>query len=167
MFSTLTSSVHLSHNWILRCSLPLFVSHHSILSLPRDSLPPYIMSRQSYLVIISNFRGKLVWKKNHHHQVYYFQAIYMKDSTPLRTYDIRSITFLPSSEYSSALRTIRLISSSNSRPFSAVIVIFAALPVPLSSVDTCKIPFASTSNKTLIYGTPCETGGIPLSSNFI
>ena len=60
---------------------------------------------------------------------------------------------------------MRSISSSDKRPFSAVIVIFSALPVPLSSADTCKIPLASTSKVTSICGTPRGAGGIPVNSN--
>ena len=57
------------------------------------------------------------------------------------------------------------MSSSDRRPFSAVIVIFSALPVPLSSALTCRIPFASISKVTSIWGTPRGAGGMPVSSN--
>mmetsp|Transcript_13532 Transcript_13532/g.15948 ORF Transcript_13532/g.15948 Transcript_13532/m.15948 type:complete len:293 (-) Transcript_13532:962-1840(-) len=94
-----------------------------------------------------------------------FFKLYTKDSRPLRA-SMRSLTSLSSSANSSASRTMRSMSSSDKRPFSAVIVIFSALPVPLSSAETCKIPFASTSNDTSICGTPRGAGGIPVSSNF-
>jgi len=38
--------------------------------------------------------------------------------------------------------------------------------VPLSYADTYKIPLASISKVTSIYGVPLEAGGIPLKSNF-
>mmetsp|Transcript_24690 Transcript_24690/g.49102 ORF Transcript_24690/g.49102 Transcript_24690/m.49102 type:complete len:233 (-) Transcript_24690:1042-1740(-) len=66
---------------------------------------------------------------------------------------------------SSASFTIRSISSSLSRPFSLVMVIFCSAPVPLSTAPTDRIPLASTSNATSICGTPLGAGGIPLSSN--
>ena len=62
-------------------------------------------------------------------------------------------------------RTMRSMSSSDRRPFSAVIVIFSALPVPLSSADTWRMPFASISKVTSIWGTPRGAGGMPVSSN--
>jgi len=52
-----------------------------------------------------------------------------------------------------------------SLPLSLVIVIFSDLPVPLSAADTCKIPLASISKVTSIYGTPLAAGGIPVKSN--
>ncbi|CAH0363935.1 unnamed protein product [Pelagomonas calceolata] len=91
-------------------------------------------------------------------------ALYRYDSRPLRA-SMRSLTFLSSSAYSSASRTMRSMSSSDRRPFSAVIVIFSALPVPLSSALTCRIPFASISKVTSIWGTPRGAGGMPVSSN--
>ena len=60
---------------------------------------------------------------------------------------------------------MRSMSSSDRRPFSAVIVIFSALPVPLSSADTWRMPFASISKVTSIWGTPRGAGGMPVSSN--
>jgi len=44
-------------------------------------------------------------------------------------------------------------------------VIFSDLPVPLSAALTYKIPFASISKVTSIYGTPLAAGGIPVKSN--
>lgn len=38
--------------------------------------------------------------------------------------------------------------------------------MPLSYADTYKIPLASISKVTSIYGVPLEAGGIPLKSNF-
>mmetsp|Transcript_27246 Transcript_27246/g.83987 ORF Transcript_27246/g.83987 Transcript_27246/m.83987 type:complete len:250 (+) Transcript_27246:136-885(+) len=93
-----------------------------------------------------------------------FFMLYRYDSRPFRA-SMRSLTFLSSSAYSSASRTMRSMSSSDSRPFSAVIVIFSALPVPLSSADTCRMPFASISNVTSICGTPRGAGGMDVSSN--
>lgn len=48
---------------------------------------------------------------------------------------------------------------------SAVMVIFSALPVPLSCADTWRMPFASISKVTSIWGTPRGAGGRPVSSN--
>merc|ERR1740117_2902674 len=73
-------------------------------------------------------------------------------SRPLRL-STRSFIFLSSSAYSSASWTMRSISSSDKRPFSAVIVIFSAFPVPLSSAPTWRIPFASISKVTSICAT--------------
>mmetsp|Transcript_31021 Transcript_31021/g.90748 ORF Transcript_31021/g.90748 Transcript_31021/m.90748 type:complete len:302 (-) Transcript_31021:81-986(-) len=78
---------------------------------------------------------------------------------------MRSLTFLSSSAYCSASWTMRSISSSDRRPFSAVMVIFSALPVPLSSALTWRMPLASTSKETSIWGTPRGAGGRPVSSN--
>ena len=64
-----------------------------------------------------------------------FFKLYRYDSKPLRAL-IRPWTFLSSSANSSASRTMRSISSSDNRPLSAVMVIFSALPVPLSAADT-------------------------------
>ena len=61
--------------------------------------------------------------------------------------------------------TMRSISSADRRPFSAVMVIFSDLPVPLSSAATCRMPLASISNVTSICGTPRGAGGMPVSSN--
>jgi hypothetical protein len=44
----------------------------------------------------------------------------------------------------------------------AVIVIFASLEVPKSLAVTFRIPFASISNVTSIWGTPLGAGGIPV-----
>ncbi|RNA39294.1 hypothetical protein BpHYR1_005079 [Brachionus plicatilis] len=50
-------------------------------------------------------------------------------------------------------------------PLSLVIVILFDLLVDLSMADTFKIPLASMSNVTSIWGTPRGAGGIPDSSN--
>jgi len=78
---------------------------------------------------------------------------------------IFSLANLSYSANSSASFNICSISSFESLPLSLVIVIFSALPVPLSYADTYNIPFASISKVTSIYGTPLEAGGIPLKSN--
>ena len=44
-------------------------------------------------------------------------------------------------------------------------VILFYLPVPLSTADTFKIPLASISKVTSIYGTPLAAGGIPSRLN--
>jgi len=47
-----------------------------------------------------------------------------------------------------------------------VITIFSDFPVPLSYAPTAKIPLASISKVTSIYGTPQAAGVIPVTSNF-
>merc|ERR1719258_333723 len=64
---------------------------------------------------------------------------------------LRQLVFLRNS---SASRIIFSISSSVNRPLSFVIVIFSALPVPLSSAPTLRIPFESISKVTSICGWP-------------
>ena len=51
--------------------------------------------------------------------------------------------------------------SSLLKPLPASILIFCSLPVPLSFACTLKIPFASISKVTSIWGTPLGAGGIP------
>mmetsp|Transcript_22411 Transcript_22411/g.42738 ORF Transcript_22411/g.42738 Transcript_22411/m.42738 type:complete len:337 (-) Transcript_22411:604-1614(-) len=60
---------------------------------------------------------------------------------------------------------MRSISSLERRPLSLVMVILFFWPVVLSSADTLRIPLASMSKHTLIWGTPRGAGGIPDSSN--
>ncbi|RNA41109.1 hypothetical protein BpHYR1_008036 [Brachionus plicatilis] len=67
--------------------------------------------------------------------------------------------------YFSASLTMRSISSLLNLPLSLVIVILLVLPVDLSAADTFKIPLASMSNVTSIWGTPRGAGGMPDSSN--
>ena len=43
--------------------------------------------------------------------------------------------------------------------------IFSDFPVPFSKAETYKIPLASTSKVTSIYGVPLGAGGIPVRSN--
>merc|ERR1712216_680473 len=70
-----------------------------------------------------------------------------------------------SSSYSLASCTMRSISSCERRPLSLVMVIFSALPVPLSSAETWRMPLASISKVTSICGTPRGAGGRFESSN--
>jgi hypothetical protein len=51
------------------------------------------------------------------------------------------------------------------RPLSLVMVILLLLPVPFSMADTLRMPLASMSKVTLIWGTPRGAGGMPDSSN--
>mmetsp|Transcript_11627 Transcript_11627/g.29822 ORF Transcript_11627/g.29822 Transcript_11627/m.29822 type:complete len:349 (+) Transcript_11627:402-1448(+) len=78
---------------------------------------------------------------------------------------MRSFAIRSSSAYSSASATMRSISSLLKRPLSLVMVIFSLFPLPLSSALTLKMPFASTSKVTSIWGTPRGAGGIPWRSN--
>lgn len=79
---------------------------------------------------------------------------------------ILSLAVLSYSANSSASFNIYSISSFDNLPLSLVITIFSYLPVPLSSPETYKIPLASISNVTSIYGTPLGAYGIPVISNY-
>ena len=70
-----------------------------------------------------------------------------------------SFFFLSSSAWPSASSCIFLISSSDIDVVDWI-VIFWSFPVPISFAVTFKIPFASMSNLTLIWGTPLGAGGI-------
>ncbi|ETE67606.1 hypothetical protein L345_06605, partial [Ophiophagus hannah] len=50
-------------------------------------------------------------------------------------------------------------------PLSLVMVILFSLPVLLSTADTLRIPLASMSKVTSIWGTPRGAGGMPVNSN--
>merc|ERR1719507_262019 len=80
--------------------------------------------------------------------------------------EILSFCFSSSALYFSASLTILSISSLERRPLSLVMVILFCLPVDLSAADTFRIPFASMSKVTSIWGTPLGAGGIPVRSNF-
>mmetsp|Transcript_23246 Transcript_23246/g.25791 ORF Transcript_23246/g.25791 Transcript_23246/m.25791 type:complete len:226 (-) Transcript_23246:982-1659(-) len=56
---------------------------------------------------------------------------------------------------------MRSMSSLDRRPLSLVMVICCFLPVPFSSADTFRIPLASMSKVTSIWGTPRGAGGMP------
>ena len=70
-----------------------------------------------------------------------------------------SFFFLSSSAWPSASSCIFLISSSDIFVVDWI-VILASLPVPISFAVTFRMPFASMSNFTLIWGTPLGAGGI-------
>mmetsp|Transcript_1016 Transcript_1016/g.1724 ORF Transcript_1016/g.1724 Transcript_1016/m.1724 type:complete len:275 (+) Transcript_1016:696-1520(+) len=89
----------------------------------------------------------------------------MYDSQALRASTL-SANCLSCSRFSSSSLTMRSISSSDSRPFSALIVMSALFPLLRSFADTCRMPLASTLNVTSICGTPRGNGGMPLRSNF-
>mmetsp|Transcript_42712 Transcript_42712/g.89312 ORF Transcript_42712/g.89312 Transcript_42712/m.89312 type:complete len:238 (-) Transcript_42712:214-927(-) len=74
--------------------------------------------------------------------------------------------FLSCSAKASASRTIFSICFSLRRPLSFLIVIFSVLPVPFSSADTTRMPLASISNVTSIWGVPRGAGGMPVTSNW-
>jgi len=78
---------------------------------------------------------------------------------------IFSFATLSYSANSSASFNIFSISSLDNLPLSFVITIFSDFPVPLSYADTYKIPLASISKVTSIYGTPLGAGGIFVRSN--
>ena len=75
---------------------------------------------------------------------------------------IFSLILSSASLFASASLTIWSISDSDNPP-DACMVIFCSLPVPLSLADTLKIPLASISNVTSIWGTPLGAGGMPSS----
>jgi len=68
--------------------------------------------------------------------------------------------------YFSASLTNLSISSFDNLPLSLVMVILFDFPVDLSEAVTFKIPLASISKVTSIYGTPLGAGGIPSKLNF-
>jgi len=59
-----------------------------------------------------------------------------------------SICFLSSAAFASASLTIRWISASLSPEFALMVILFS-LPVALSLADTCRMPFASMSERDL------------------
>mmetsp|Transcript_44589 Transcript_44589/g.147812 ORF Transcript_44589/g.147812 Transcript_44589/m.147812 type:complete len:261 (+) Transcript_44589:1765-2547(+) len=69
------------------------------------------------------------------------------------------------SRFSSSSFTMRSISSSERRPFSARMVMSCFLPLDFSSAETVRIPFASTLKVTSICGMPRGIGGIAFRSN--
>mmetsp|Transcript_31350 Transcript_31350/g.91822 ORF Transcript_31350/g.91822 Transcript_31350/m.91822 type:complete len:209 (-) Transcript_31350:1227-1853(-) len=84
-----------------------------------------------------------------------------------------SISFLDSmtcrfcasaSALASASDTIRSMSSSD-RPPQDRMTMFCSFPVPLSLADTLRMPSASMSKATSIWGTPRGAGGRPTRSN--
>ncbi len=85
------------------------------------------------------------------------------ESAILRT-STSSFLFLSCSSNCFASLTIFLTSVSASL-VEAVIVIFCSLPVPRSFADTFRIPDASISNETSIWGIPRGAGGIPTRLN--
>jgi hypothetical protein len=65
----------------------------------------------------------------------------------------------------SASFNIYSISSLDNLPLSFVMTIFSVLLEALSVAPTYKIPLASISKVTSIYGTPLGEGAIPFKSN--
>merc|ERR1719433_1676035 len=80
--------------------------------------------------------------------------------------EILSFCLASSSLNFSASLTMRSISSLDRRPLSLVMVILFCLPVLLSQADTFRMPLASMSKVTSIWGTPRGAGGMPVRSNF-
>lgn len=64
--------------------------------------------------------------------------------------------------YLSASASIFSISSLDRRPLSFWMVIFSDFPVLLSLAETFRIPLASRSKVTSIFGIPRGAGGIPV-----
>ena len=75
-----------------------------------------------------------------------------------------SFALLSASAFASASCFIFSISSSD-KPEDASILMFCSFPVALSFADTFKIPFASISKVTSIWGTPLGAGGISANWN--
>merc|ERR1719319_1222653 len=82
----------------------------------------------------------------------------LRDST-------RDFNLASSSANFSASLIIFSMSSGVSLFWSFVMVIFSLLPVPLSSAETWRMPLASISKVTSIWGTPRGAGGMLLRSN--
>uniref|UniRef100_A0A1L8D730 Uncharacterized protein n=2 Tax=Nyssomyia neivai TaxID=330878 RepID=A0A1L8D730_9DIPT len=94
------------------------------------------------------------------------------DALRLKQYDSRaffelivSLCFSSSLLYFSASLTIRSISSLLRRPLSLVMVILFSLLVDFSRAVTLRMPLASMSKVTSIWGTPRGAGGMPDNSN--
>mmetsp|Transcript_16092 Transcript_16092/g.54675 ORF Transcript_16092/g.54675 Transcript_16092/m.54675 type:complete len:254 (+) Transcript_16092:71-832(+) len=92
------------------------------------------------------------------------RTLYRYDSSALRASTFSRLARSSSANCSASL-TMRWISSSLRRPLSPVMVIWWDLPEALSSAATCRMPLASTSKDTSIWGTPRGAGGMPVSSN--
>ncbi|PWU85987.1 hypothetical protein C4B63_137g32 [Trypanosoma cruzi] len=71
----------------------------------------------------------------------------------------------PADSYLAASDTMRSMSALLRRPLSFVMTIWLRLPVPFSSADTFRMPLASRSKVTSIWGTPRGAGGMPDRSN--
>mmetsp|Transcript_4003 Transcript_4003/g.12806 ORF Transcript_4003/g.12806 Transcript_4003/m.12806 type:complete len:446 (+) Transcript_4003:240-1577(+) len=78
---------------------------------------------------------------------------------------MRSLRSLSCSLYSSASRTMRSMSPSDSPP-EDWITMLCCLPVALSLADTLTMPLASMSKVTSIWGTPRGAGGRSTKSNW-
>ena len=76
-----------------------------------------------------------------------------------------SFWFSSSARYFSASASILSISSLDSLPLSFWIVILSDFPVLPSLAETLRIPLASKSKVTSIFGTPRGAGGIPVKLN--
>jgi len=79
---------------------------------------------------------------------------------------IFSLANLSSSANYSASLILYSISSLDNLPESLVIVISSEIPDEVSAAETFKIPSASISKVTSIWGTPLGYSGIPVKSNF-
>ncbi|PWU98315.1 putative heat-shock protein hsp70 [Trypanosoma cruzi] len=78
---------------------------------------------------------------------------------------MRSRCSLSCASYLAASDTMRSMSALLRRPLSFVMTIWLRLPVPFSSADTFRMPLASRSKVTSIWGTPRGAGGMPDRSN--
>lgn len=77
----------------------------------------------------------------------------------------RSFSFSSSCRYISASLSILSMSSLDRRPLSFFMVILSDFPVLISLADTFRMPLASRSNVTSIFGTPRGAGGMPVKLN--
>ena len=92
-----------------------------------------------------------------------FSAVKTPASRRLRA-SASSRVFLSSSAWSSA--SLRSFSTSSlERPEEPVMEIFCSLPEPLSTAETCRMPLASMSKVTSIWGSPRRAGLMPSSLN--
>ncbi|KAF5213678.1 hypothetical protein ECC02_013781 [Trypanosoma cruzi] len=78
---------------------------------------------------------------------------------------MRSRCSLSCASYLAASDTMRSMSALLRRPLSFVMTIWLRLPVPFASADTFRMPLASRSKVTSIWGTPRGAGGMPDRSN--
>ncbi|PRD30772.1 UNVERIFIED_CONTAM: hypothetical protein NCL1_25390 [Trichonephila clavipes] len=95
-----------------------------------------------------------------------YTTVYIPTSVNLINFFYTNVLLSSHWMMSSQLRfTFSLSDDDKRRPLSFVIVMLWVFPELLSIAETFKIPLASISNVTSIWGTPLGAGGIPESWN--
>mmetsp|Transcript_12981 Transcript_12981/g.23786 ORF Transcript_12981/g.23786 Transcript_12981/m.23786 type:complete len:401 (+) Transcript_12981:247-1449(+) len=93
-----------------------------------------------------------------------FSVEYTAESISFFT-SMPSLRFESASALASASRTMFSISESE-RPPEDCMTMFCSFPVPLSLAETFRMPSASMSKETSIWGTPRGAGGMSVRSNW-